>query len=118
MHGLIIKSPYIDDILSGRKKWELRGQNTHTRGKIILLQSGTGLALGSVEIIAVKQITLEDYNNWDYRKDSGKLPVDKLPYKKTYAYILENPIQYKNPKHYHHPKGAITWVDLPEDFEC
>ena len=116
MKGLIIKSPYIDDILDGNKKWELRGQNTKIRGTIVLLKSGTKTALGTVDIVDVKELTLEEYNNWNYRKDYGKLPVNRLPYKKTYAYVLENPIWFKNPKEYSHPKGCIIWVNLPDDF--
>ena len=116
MKGLIIKSPYIDDILSGVKKWELRGQNTKIRGTIVLLKSGTKTALGTVDIVDVKELTLAEYNNWNYRKDNGKLPVDKLPYEKTYAYVLENPRMFDHPKPYIHPVGAVTWVNLPDDF--
>ena len=117
MKGLIIKSPYIDDILDGNKKWELRGQNTKIRGTIVLLKSGTKTALGTVDIVDVKELTLEEYNNWNYRKDNGKLPVNKLPYKKTYAYVLENPITYDEPKPYVHPQGAVTWVTLADEFK-
>lgn len=115
MNGLVIKSPYIDDILSGVKKWELRGMNTHKRGKIVLLKSGSGLALGTVNIIGVKAITLDEYNEWDYNKRNNKT-ASQLPYKITYAYLLEEPILFKKPKPYKHPMGAITWVKLPEDF--
>lgn len=116
MHGLVIKSPYIDDILSGKKRLELRGQNTHIRGTIVLLKSGSGLALGTVDIVDVKKLSLDEYNEWTYRKDNGKLPADKLPYKITYAYVLKNPNKYDVPKKYKHPIGAITWVKLPENF--
>lgn len=116
MKGLIIKSPYIDDILNGIKKWEVRGAPTKIRGRIVLLQSKTGLALGTVDIDDVKQISIEEYNNWDYRKDNNKLPVDDLPYKKTYAYILSNPVKFNRPIKYKHPNGAIIWVNLPDDF--
>lgn len=114
--GLIIKSPYIDDILSGIKKWEIRGKNTKIRGKIVLLKSGFGKALGTVEIEDVKMLSLEDYNNWSYLKDNKILSENILPYKKTYAYVLKNPSLFENPKPYKHPKGAIIWVNLPDDF--
>jgi len=114
MNGLIIKSPYIDDILKGVKKWEVRGMKTQIRGTIVLLQSGTGYALGTVDIVDCIELSIDDYNNWDYRKAQEK--VNKLPYRKTYAYVLSNPKIYKNPKKYYHPKGAITWVKLSEDY--
>ncbi len=116
MKGLIIRSPYIDDILSGVKKWELRGRRTKNYGTIVLLKKGTKTALGTVDIVDVKEITLDEYNDWNYRKDNGNLPVDKLPYKKTYAYVLENPRPFDKPKRYVHPRGAVIWVNLPDDF--
>lgn len=114
MKGLVIKSPYIEDILTGKKTWEVRCMNTKTRGTIVLLKSGSGLALGTVDIIDVKILTLDDYNNWDYRRGLNK--VFDLPYSNTYAYILENPKYFDKPIKYIHPMGAITWVKLPDDF--
>lgn len=114
--GLIVKSPYIDDILKGLKTWELRGAPTKLRETIILIKSGTGHALGTVDIIGCKEISLEEYNNWAYRIINNKIKVDELPYKKTYAYLLSNPILFVEPKPYKHPNGAIIWVNLPDDF--
>ena len=116
MKGLVIKSPYIEDILNGAKKYEIRGSNTKIRGKIVLLKSGTGLALGTVEIVSSKEWNLEDYNSWDYRKDNNKLPADNLPYKKTFAWELQNPIWFSSPKKYTHPSGAIVWVKLDDSY--
>ena len=116
MKGLVIKSPYIEDILDGIKKVEIRGSNTKVRGRIILLKSGSGLALGTVEIISSEEWTLEQYNNWNYRKDNNKLPVTHLPYNKTYAWHLANPIKFEVPIPYKHPSGAIVWVNLPDFF--
>lgn len=116
MDGLIIKSPYIDDILYGIKTLEIRGSNTKKRGTIVLLKSGSGLALGTVEIVDVKELTLAEYNEWDYRRDNDKLPVNKLPYKRTFAYVLKNPKIFDIPIKYNHPCGAVTWVKLPDDF--
>lgn len=54
MKGLVIKSPYIEDILNGKKMIEVRGSNTNIRGTIILLKSGSGKALGTVDIVSVE----------------------------------------------------------------
>lgn len=116
LKGLIIKEPYISDILKGTKTWELRGSTTKIRGQIVLLKSGTKTAIGTVEIVDVKELTLDDYNSWDYRILYNKEPVNELPYKRTYAYILKNPKSFANPKAYIHPNGAIIWVNLDDDF--
>jgi hypothetical protein len=42
MSGLLIREPYIDWILNGPKIWEIRGSRTTKRGRIGLIQSGTG----------------------------------------------------------------------------
>ena len=71
MKALIIKKPWIDYILNGSKVWEIRGSKTNIRGKIELIQSGSGLVVGSCEIIDCKGLTLEDYkNNIDKRNFS------------------------------------------------
>lgn len=113
---MLVKSPYIDDILSGIKKWEVRGAPTKLRETIVLIKSGTGHAYGTVDIVGCIELSLSEYNKWDYRLLSESDDVSELPYKKTYAYILENPILFKQPKPYKHPNGAIIWVNLSDDF--
>lgn len=61
MKGLVIKQPWIDYILSGNKIWEIRSTNTNIRGKIELIQSGSGLVVGSCEIVDSKELTIESY---------------------------------------------------------
>lgn len=116
MKGLIIKSPAIDCILNGTKTIEVRGSATKIRGRIVLLQSGTQLALGTVEIVGCEKMTLEEYNNWDYRLMLKRPNADALPYKNTYKWLLKNPQLFDVPKKYFHPNGAIIWVNLPENF--
>ena len=33
MKALVIKQPWVDYILNGKKTWEIRGSNTKIRGK-------------------------------------------------------------------------------------
>ena len=51
MQCLIIKQPYIEEILAGTKTVEYRSRLTKIRGRIGLIQSGRkGEVLGSVEL--------------------------------------------------------------------
>lgn len=110
MKALIIKKPWIDYILEGKKTWEIRGSKTNIRGQIELIQSGSGLVVGSCEIIDCKELTLDDYkNNTDKHNIKN---VEALPYKRTYAWIIANVVRYKEPRMYKHPQGAIIWVNL------
>ena len=53
MNGLIIRSPYVDWILAGKKSWEIRGRYTHVRGNIALIRGGSGLIVGTSELVGV-----------------------------------------------------------------
>ena len=110
MKALIIKQPWIDYILDGKKTWEIRGCKTNFRGKIELIQSGSGLVVGSCEIIDCKELTLDDYKI-NIQKHNIQ-SVDKLPYKKTHAWVISHAKRYETPRKYKHPQGAIIWVHL------
>lgn len=110
MKALIIKRPWIDYILEGKKTWEIRGSKTNIKGKIELIQSGSGLVVGSCEIIDCKELTLEDYKrNIDKHNIQN---VEDLPYKKTFAWVIADARRYETPRKYKHPQGAIIWVNL------
>ena len=111
MKGLIIKRPWIDFVLDGTKTWEIRGSNTKIRGEIELIQSGSGLVVGKAELIDCKELSLPEYQS---SSDKHHIidGLDSLPYKRTFAWILKNPIRYEKPRPYKHPNGAIIWVNL------
>ena len=51
MHGLIIREPWLGYILNGTKTWEMRTTPTERRGRIALIRKGTGLVVGTAEIV-------------------------------------------------------------------
>lgn len=110
MKGLIIKKPWTDLILSGTKTWEIRGSNTKIRGRIEIIESGTGTIVGSVELVASIPLSKIKYqlSKKHHRVENTSL----VRYKNIYAWILKNPIKYKVPKKYVHKKGCIIWVNL------
>lgn len=110
MKALIIKKPWIEYILNGQKTWEIRGCNTKIRGRIELIESGSGKIIGSCEIYDSKQLSLQDYQS---NTSKHKIKDTKsLPYTKTYAWLIRDAERYKEPKPYKHPQGAIIWVNL------
>jgi hypothetical protein len=112
MRGLIIKEPYIDNILSGKKDWEIRGSNTNIREKIALIKSGSGKIFGTVDLVGCRELSLEDYISNGKKHGFNSSGRTQLPYKKTFAWFLENPILLENPIPYTHPMGAVIWVKL------
>lgn len=53
MKGLISKSPHIENILFGKKIWEIRDSNTKIIGEIALIKSSSGTVVGKCELIDV-----------------------------------------------------------------
>jgi hypothetical protein len=51
MHGLIIREPWIGYILDGAKVWEMRTSPPPRHGRIALIRKGTGLVVGTAEIV-------------------------------------------------------------------
>lgn len=109
MNGLIIKKPWIDLILNYQKIWEIRGQNTKIRGKIKLIESGTGCVVGECELVNCIALNEKTF----FENESKHLIKNKtLPYKKNYAWEIKNPKRYLKKEPYSHPRGAIIWVKL------
>ena len=110
MKALIVKKPWIDYILDGKKVWEIRGSNTKIRGKIALIQSGSGMIVGECDLIDC--IALNENTYRENQKLHCIADVSKMPYKHTYAWVIKNAIRYKEPKQYNHPNGAVIWTNL------
>lgn len=90
MLGLIIREPWISKILAGRKVWEIRSRPTNIRGRVKLIRGGSGLVVGTVEVIDCIQLTK----------------------RKCFAWVLRNPVRFIRPQRYRHPNGAVIWVNL------
>lgn len=108
MKGFIIRQPWADLILSGEKTWEIRSSTCHFRGTVGLVCEGK--YVGTVDIIGAKELTLNQYKKT--KKNHQVKDVKTLPYKKTYAWVLENPVRFKSPKPYTHKAGCVIWVNL------
>jgi hypothetical protein len=109
MDGLIVKKKWSDLILNGCKDLEIRGCNTKKRGVIAIIESGTGLIKGEVEL----------YNSTPFSEKIQRLygmhwltehQIKELSYRTPYAWWLEHPVRYDSPIPYEHPQGAVIWV--------
>jgi hypothetical protein len=110
--GLLIKKVWLDRILAGTKTWEIRSQRTTRRGPISLIQSGSGTVVGTTEIVdVVGPLTLEELQQ--AAPQAGFLAT-RLPYAKTYAWVLKDAKRLPEPVPYEHPTGAVIWVRLAE----
>lgn len=116
MRALIIKQHWIDLILNDQKTWEMRSRKTNIRGRIGLIQSGSGLVVGEATLencfdtrtMYHDYDELPSYSNEHYHRIKDKSLIDKYPF----AWVFSNPVRYTEPKPYQHPKGAVVWVKL------
>jgi hypothetical protein len=107
--ALIIKKEWLDKIFDDEKIWEMRTTLTKIRGKIKLIESGSGLILGECEIInSFKPSDNELLANISKHKVEDISLLNKW----CCAWVIKNPIRYNTPIAYKHPQGAVIWVNL------
>ncbi|SME50268.1 ASCH domain protein [Bacillus cereus] len=117
MKGIVIKKHWINLILSGQKDWEIRSRNAKIRGTIALIQSGSGMVFGTVDLVDCIPLTKEAFNS---THEHHKIPVNgdtEPPYKKTHAWVFRNPVIFPKPIPYSHPLGAVIWINIKENIE-
>lgn len=114
MKALLIRSPWIEKILSGEKTWELRGSKTKIRGEVALIRSGSGQVVGVCDLVDVEGLL----SLAELKRTSNRhcVPTNSFRhgsrYKKTYAWVLKDAKPLGKPVAYDHPQGAVIWVNL------
>ena len=113
MDGLIVKKEWLELILSGKKTWEIRGSRTNKRGRIALIESGSGLIVGTCEIVECWPFfKYPPAKNRRFHQLSDR-QLKGLGYKLPWTWELASAKRI-NPVPYAHPKGAVIWVkNLP-----
>ena len=108
MRALLIRSPYIEMILDGKKTWEIRGSRTNVRGTVGLIRSGSGKVVGLCDVVdCVGPLTSEQFRK-NARKAGMKPSEAELGYyNKTYAWVFANTRWLKTPVDYRHRSGAV-----------
>lgn len=105
--SLIIKKEWLDLILDGGKVWEMRSFKTKITGRVGLIESGTGLIVGEVEIIGSCPHPVKADNEFF---EFHKVKDSSLLKKWCYAWLLQKAIRYKDPIKYDHKQGAVIFV--------
>ena len=116
--GLIIKEKWLARMFNRDKVWEIRNSSTKIRGRIFLIQSGSGMVVGECSIIDSIKLDKQSY-------EAGRCyhtieaSFESLKYNHPYAWVIDkNSIKkYSRPVPYKHPSGAIIWVDLTKCCE-
>jgi len=109
--ALVVKRPWIDLILSGKKEWEIRNQPTKIRGFVKLAQSGTGKLVGQARIANCFKVKRSHFDKC-VNKHRVRNLKQVLGYRNIYAWVIKDALRYDQPQRYNHPPGAIIWVKL------
>jgi hypothetical protein len=119
MDALLIRTAPITKILAGTKTWEIRGTRTHKRGRIALVESGTGTVVGVTEIVdAVGPLSATEFVRNAKRAGLSRTTRSRgLPYARTFAWVLRHSRKLLKPVPYRHPPGAVIWVRLDTAVE-
>jgi hypothetical protein len=113
LRALLIRQPWIDRILAGKKVWEIRGSRTSIRETIALIPSRSGTVIGVCDLVdCIGPLTAEQFRK-NARKAGMRPGEARLgSYRQTFAWVLKKPRTLKWPVPYRHPSGAVIWVRL------
>ena len=112
----MVKKEWLDLILAGRKKWEIRGSSTSTRGWIHFAESKAGGKLkGRARLVDCFPVSRAFEAAFAQHFCHHQVPSLKVVlYKQPFAWVLEDAERFARPFEYTHRQGAVIWVDLRE----
>jgi hypothetical protein len=115
LKALIIKTPHIDNIMSGEKTWEMRSALTKQRGLVGLIRGGSpGKIIGVVEIVDSLGKILDDnmLANQSKHLMTRERLNDPEASKYRYAWVLKNAKRLKRAISFEQKPGSVIWVNL------
>jgi len=111
--ALIVRKEWLDMIFAGAKPWELRSRHTAARGRIGLIEAGSGHIMGAATLTdSIGPLTIEQ---WRHNEQKHRVPYrgnEHLAEKWNHAWVLDGVEQFTSPIPYRHPQGAVIWVRL------
>lgn len=112
--GLVVDDPWIGYILDGTKTWEMRSRRVSYRGWFGLIRKGTGMIYGVARLIDVRPPLSVEEMVAAYEKH--RIPESMIRAgvvaKWTTPWVLADVRPFSTPVLYHHPSGAVSWVEL------
>ena len=113
----------------GKKTWELRSRPTARRGRIAIAASGTHGLVGEVSLVGCicvgmrgpgGRLTPPDTadGRLNFLGSAANMPkhcvtdLSMIKYKRVWAWVMEAPLAYDEPKSFVHRRGVVTWQHL------
>jgi hypothetical protein len=117
--GLIIREPWIGYILAGTKTWEMRTAATNRRGRIALIRKGTGLVVGTAQLVDC--LPPLDAAGLAAARDRHRIPphldAEVLAAGWVHPWVLADVRRLSRPVVAGQKPGQVIWVPLARDAE-
>ncbi len=99
-------------IVKGEKKWEIRRRRTNVRGEICIVSGGK--IIGSAELVDVLgPFSVEELMRFkDLHRVDEEFLREYAAGKQLFAWVFENPKEFKEKKKIKLPRGAQVWVKI------
>ncbi len=116
MRGLIVKEPYASMIVKGDKKWEIRRRKTNIRGKVYIISNGE--IIGSAELVdVIGPFSVEDLMELkEMHKADEKFLREYARGERLFAWVFENPKEFKEKRKVKVPRGAQVWIRVDDSL--
>jgi len=114
MRGLIIRKPWLDQVMSGEKTLEIRGSNSsHVGEPIALIEGGSSIIRGFCVLEESIYLT-EDlwYKEMDNHLVDCSYYEITCTYYNPYGWRFKDVVPCSKKVKYKHPSGAVIWVNL------
>jgi ASCH domain-containing protein len=97
IRALLIRHPWVDLILDGKKTWEIRGSRTAIRGTIGLIPAGSGAIAGVCEIVdRIGPLAAAVFRKNAARAGMRPSEAQLGWYRNSYAWVLAKPRHLKS----------------------
>jgi hypothetical protein len=113
MKALVIKPVPMNKILNGSKSWEVRRGRCQIRGRIGLIESGSGTVVGIAELRdcvgpLTRKLRIQNAQHIGVTPKTAGQPWPRG----LYAWVLKRRQRLTKPVQYKHPNGIVRWVPL------
>lgn len=110
VRALIVLPGPLQKILAGTKTLEIRSRATAIRGRIGLIESGSGAVVGTCTLVGCVGPLKRDECKRNARR--AGYPRGEAPEPGDFAWVVAGARRLRSPVAYRHPRGAIIWVRL------
>ena len=115
--ALVVKKRWLNKIFDGEKDWEIRSSNTSRRGWIHLVESkACGKLMGRACLVDCFELSKSQFGK--SRCHHCVRYLSEVPYKRMFAWVLNDAERFEKPFMYEHAQGAVIWVRLMPETKC